>query len=237
MSTFLSVPRHLSQIIELIDEMPIQLLELLMKLAELGVIDVYREEVTEEEPTEIIPPATREDLIRSKLELPKDARSARLLILGLPASGKNEFIALLKGKGAEIKNVHNIEFSKIKITENLELQLFGMEIDDSVIKFLDALADKMSGYIFMIDATKVDRFEYTNYLINLFLSRYNLPALVVLSNTSHLAEDAIQVIMKKFQFVKPVKFVNLEIADIADPWKVIELMEKFESPAKPEEKN
>jgi hypothetical protein len=107
LSTFLSVPRHLSQIIELIDEMPIQLLELLMKLAELGVIDVYREEVTEEEPTEIIPPATREDLIRSKLELPKDARSARLLILGLPASGKNEFIALLKGKGAEIKNVDN----------------------------------------------------------------------------------------------------------------------------------
>lgn len=227
LAAFLSEPRSFSQIIELIDEMPIRVLEMLMTLVNEGRVIVTGPKEKEEKVSSLSDDE-KKALIINKLELDQDAKTARLLILGLPASGKNEFIALLKGKGAEIKNVHNVEFSKIKITQDFELHLFGMEIDDQVLSVLDFLADKMNGYIFMIDATKVDRFEYTNYLINLFLNNYNVPALVVLSNTSHLAEDAIKSIMKKFQFVKPVPFVNMEITDLAYPWSVIEKMSRYE---------
>ncbi|GAB4178986.1 MAG: hypothetical protein Kow00108_14890 [Calditrichia bacterium] len=228
LSVFLKQPRLFSQIVEFIDEAPITILEILDQLFNNNAISVEQQQptITEVKKTKPVPQISHEELLRKKLELTEESKVARLLMLGLPGSGKKELISLLKGKGAEVKAVRNIEFSKIALTDEFHLQIIGMEIDDSVMGILETLSGKMHGYIFLIDASKPDRFEYTNYLINLFLTRYDLPAVIVLTNAKNLADDAIRKIMDMFIFSAPVKFIHQEIDQLDDPWDILEYMEK-----------
>lgn len=220
---FLKEPREISQLIEFMDTMPLQLLEMVMHMWNAGSLEIVQEKAEQREVASVSPDE-RIQWLKELLQLPAEAQLARLMIFGLPASGKNEFIAMLRGKGAEVRKVHRLDFSRVPIGSGFELHLFGLEIEDSSLQYIQTFGQKMHGYIFMIDATRTDRFEYTNYLINVFLNSFRVPSLVVLSNTQYLASDAVEQIMKKFTFVREVPFIHLDITQLADPWTVVKYL-------------
>lgn len=231
----LSSGLSIEAVISLVDLMPLKTLEILHHFEDAGNITFSAIEGVADDQAGILQITNKEVFIKEKFKLSEDAKSARLLVFGHISSGKIQFVSMLEGKGIQKKSVRNLESLRIEINDKFNLNVLGLSLESDIMPAIEMIGDKMDAFIFFIDATQPDNFEYINYLINLILNNYQLPSVFVLSNTQHLDEDAIELIKTKFKFKKEVKFISINIEKLNDPWYLINEIEFIEE--KSEESN
>ncbi len=234
MAESLKKPLPLETVIAMVDLMPLKTMELLHTLDDEGVLQFSTSELSGQSAGGFLNIEDKTAWLIEKLQLPEDMKSGRLLALGYNASGKSKFVSMLEGKGIQKKSVKNLETAKIEVSPEFTLHILGLSLEQDIVPVMDMLGDKINGFIFFVNCTQPDKFEYINYLINLFLNNYNVPALIALTHANHLDESGIETIKKKFSFSATLKFITLDMDKIADPWILID---ELEPPVEKEEKN
>ena len=120
---------------------------------------------------------------------PDEAVEGRIVIFGLPSSGKSEFIRKLAGQQTKIRTIQYLDFVKIKLKKEMSLTLFGISIDENFQSVFENILAGIVAYIFLVDFNKEETFEYTKYLLNKMRKSYSVPLVVGVTNINENDED------------------------------------------------
>ncbi len=122
----------------------------------------------------------------------EEAEEGRIVILGVPSSGKSELIRKIAGQQkAKIQTIQYLDFTRIKLKENMSITLFGISIDEDFQPIFDKISEEMLAYIFLVAFDKKETFEYTKYLLKTMLQSYDVPCVLGLTNVDTDIDQAV----------------------------------------------
>ena len=125
-----------------------------------------------------------------------------LAVFGTTQSGKSEFVRTLAGpfyRTRSWKNVfpYPLDIGKVRLHEDEDVIVTGVPIEKQVHILVNALAGKMLGYIFLVNAAQPEQLEYLNYLIKSFRNRFQLPYAVAVTQLRHVKALGIEEISQR----------------------------------------
>jgi signal recognition particle receptor subunit beta len=121
------------------------------------------------------------DYIKENI-FPEEAKEGKIVIFGLPSSGKSTLIRKIAGQQTKIKTIQYLDFAKIHLRKEITLTLFGISIDENFQSVFEKIEKGMVAYIFLVDSKRKETFEYTKYLLNKMIETYSIPCVVGLTN-------------------------------------------------------
>lgn len=114
---------------------------------------------------------------------PEGVKDGRIVILGVPGSGKSELIRKIAGQQqVRMQTLQYLDFARIQLKKDLNLTLFGISIDENFQAMFDNIAEGMLAYIFLVDSKMKETFEYTKYLLSKMIQTYSVPCAVGITN-------------------------------------------------------
>lgn len=147
------------------------------------------------------------DYIRENL-LPEGAKEGKIIIMGLPSSGKTQFVRTFAGlREVQLKVVQSVEFARIPLDQELNLIVFGLSIDQNFHPLLNKLSEGMLACIFLIDFSQKSKFDYTKYVLHQVLQNYSVPFVIGLTNVPEEPGDAVEIIREKFQVPAVIEII------------------------------
>ena len=114
----------------------------------------------------------------------EDETSIKMLFLGAKDGGRSKIIRELSHTQGKMQGKSQLELAHVQLYKNLELLIIGAEMNQMIMDSIEQLSEGLSGYVFLVDCSKIDEFEYNNYFINHLLSLNQAPACIVLMNFS-----------------------------------------------------
>lgn len=114
---------------------------------------------------------------------PEGVVDGRIVILGVPTSGKSEIVRKIAGhQQMKTQTIQYLDFTRIRLKKDMNLTVFGISIDEEFQPVFEKIAQEMLAYIFLMDYQKPESFEYTKYLLNKMLQTYHAPCVIGLTN-------------------------------------------------------
>ena len=148
---------------------------------------------------------------------PENVTFGKLIVLGLPSSGKSELIRTFAGLNqAPLKQVQSLDFTRIRLTEELQLALFGVSIEENFQPILEKLSEGVLAMIFLVDYQKPERFEYTKYLIQSLINTYDVYFVVGVTNFGADSEAAIQKVRRELAVPDAIKVLAVNPVAFAE---------------------
>ena len=148
---------------------------------------------------------------------PEDVREGKLLVLGLPGSGKSEIIRKIAGREqSKIKSIQSLDFTRVRIKNNRALTVFGISIEEDFQPILDKISEGMVAFIFLVDYERQDAFEYSKYLLQLMISNYGIPFIIGLTNGGDNDESASQIIRNKLDVPEEIGVIPVDVNSVFD---------------------
>jgi hypothetical protein len=127
----------------------------------------------------------KEELDRFKENIGiEDETSIKMLFLGAKEGGRSKIIRDLSHTQGKMKGKSQLELAHVQLDKNLELLIVGAEMNQMIMDSIEQISEGLSGYVFLIDCSKTEDFEYNNYFINHLLSINHVPVCIVLMNFS-----------------------------------------------------
>jgi signal recognition particle receptor subunit beta len=147
----------------------------------------------------------------------EDFNEGRILVLGVPTSGKGEFIRKIAGhENSEIKSVQFLDYARIRLKNKLVLSLFGISIDENFQPILDKISEDILAVILLIDNASEESFEYTKYLFQKMLYNYDVPFVVGIENTKSGNDETIRKIRSKLDIPDSIEIVSYDPRSFRD---------------------
>jgi hypothetical protein len=190
-------------------------LRLVEKLIQKGVIapDLTSAETEKLKPEDI-------DYIRNKL-LKAHKSEGRIAVLGYPENGKFQFIhTLAETFSSPVKSAQGLEFTRIQLTENLRLNFFGMGIDSYFQPVLQKLSSNLVAGIFLLNYEQQQNIDYSKYLIQQFMSSYQVPLVFGLTNVPDHPEKKISEMRDKLDIPQEYDMVPMNTGDFSQIKKI-----------------
>ncbi len=185
-------------VLQILDESPYDDLTTLGRIVKMYQQGFLEELKTVEEPEaafeeeELWPLFSEEEYDSFKKRVPPKVgvSEAYLAVFGTTQSGKSDFVRTLAGsqyRTRSWKNVfpHPLDIGKVRLNEGVHVIVTGVPIEKQVHILVNALAGKMMGYIFLVNAAQPEQLDYLNYLIKSFRSRFQLPYAVAVTQLRH----------------------------------------------------
>ena len=187
---FIKRPRTLEEILENPYYTAHQTMELLTRLkkdgfllmnakAEPEILETISEDSQQTVQIQLSPrelAALRENL---KLE---DQQTIKIAILSSGQSERCDYIDSLAGSHEKSSGPEGMEVARIQINNALKIILIGMELNQSAVESLDEMIGVLAGFIFLLDASAPEQFEYINYVMNQILTANPLPSVVAVTH-------------------------------------------------------
>jgi signal recognition particle receptor subunit beta len=137
---------------------------------------------------------------------PEGVKDGRIVILGVPGSGKTELIRKIAGQQqAKMQTLQYLDFTRIQLEKNLNLTLFGISIDENFQPIFDSIAEGMLAYIFLVDSKMKETFEYTKYLLNKMIQAYSVPCAVGITNIDPDDNAGLAKLRKKIEIPEEIQ--------------------------------
>jgi signal recognition particle receptor subunit beta len=109
--------------------------------------------------------------------------NGKLIILGTNTCGKTDFIRNLnQGSISGIRTNQDLDFTKLELEKDFNLQIFGIAIDKKLTENIEKLSEGLVGYVILIDAEKPEELEFTNYIVNHLMSLFPAPWTAAITN-------------------------------------------------------
>jgi hypothetical protein len=145
----------------------------------------------------------------------EDETSIKMLFLGAKDGGRSKIIRELSHSQGKMQGKSQLELAHVQLDKNLELLIVGAEMNQMIMDSIEQISEGLSGYVFLIDCSKTDEFEYNNYFINHLLSINRVPVSIVLMNFSDT--ENIDTIRSNFVVPDSIPWVvhDAENSDIA----------------------
>lgn len=123
---------------------------------------------------------------------PEDAEEGRIIVMGVPGSGKSDLIQKIAGQPpGKIQSIKYLDFARVKLKENLNLSFLGISIDENFLPVFERLSGAMLAYIFLVDFQQEESFEYTKYLLAKMLQTYDVPLVVGITRVESGVKQAL----------------------------------------------
>ncbi|GEM_PF-3429636 len=127
----------------------------------------------------------KEELERFKENIGiEDQTSIKMLFLGAKDGGRSRIIRDLSHAQGKMQGKSQLELAHVQLDKNLEMLIVGAEMNQMIMDSIEQISEGLSGYVFLIDCSKTEEFEYNNYFINHLLNLNHVPACIVLMNFS-----------------------------------------------------
>ena len=123
------------------------------------------------------------DRFKENIEI-EDETSIKMLFLGAKEGGRSQIIRELSHTQGKMQGKSQLELAHVQLDKNLELLIVGAEMNQIIMDSIEQISEGLSGYVFLIDCSKTEDFEYNNYFINHLLSINHVPVCIVLMNFS-----------------------------------------------------
>lgn len=131
---------------------------------------------------------------------PAERKEGKLLILGLPGTGKKGILeALTTLSAAPVKKLQGVHFAKIPVSLDARLNVFSIDISKQLQTVLDKLSDGILACILLIDAAREDQFDYTKYLFQQLIQNYGVQIVVGVTHLTGSSSKSMQDIRETFQ--------------------------------------
>lgn len=128
-----------------------------------------------------------EDTIQMKENLGiEDKKNAKLFVLSMQQEAKADFIGQIAKTRSAVRSQKNFDVAQIRFDSHLEIFIIGMILTQTSVDMIESISEGLNGYIFLIDGSQTEQFEYYNYLMNQVLNIRSAPAVMAVS---HLTAD------------------------------------------------
>lgn len=168
---------------------------------------------------------------------PKDTEEGKIVIFGVPSSGKSELIRKMAGQKSKIRTLQYLDFAKIQLKKNITLTLFGISLDENFQSVFETIEEGMVAYIFLIDSNKKETFEYTKYLLHKMFDTYSLPSVVGITNIDADDNKKFDEIRKMLEVRKEIQVLRIDPESYGDVQKLIYNLKRESQPLKEENKD
>ena len=118
----------------------------------------------------------KENLLLSNQE------SVKVVILSADNQTRTEIIENIAGNCNLSEGNDSFEVGRISVNNKLHIYLIGIELNQSASESISNILDGLTGFVFIVDGSKTDQFEYFSYVINQILAAKPLPAVVAVSD-------------------------------------------------------
>ena len=164
-----------------------------------------------------------------------DVKQGSLVALGLPTSGRSEFIRTFAGLQREpFKSTHALDFTRLKLEDERSLTLFGISIQEAFLPIMEKIATGMLGCVFLVDDSEPEQFEFANYILKQVTQMFDCPFVIGLTHYHGAGEAAVADFIQKFEVPAGLEVVPLKshsfdaILDLLGQLKEVELPDEEE---------
>jgi len=120
--------------------------------------------------------------LRSNLNIDAQQSSAKIIVLYSPQSEKSDMVKLFIPAMMETPAKAFRGVTQLSLAADCTIYLLGVAIEQKSLDFILNLGlNEFDGYLFLIDATQGERFEYISYVMNRLLSGRALPAVAAVN--------------------------------------------------------
>ena len=168
---------------------------------------------------------------------PENVQEGKIIVLGLPTSGKSDLIRTFAGlQKSQVKTVQTLDFTRIRLANDLRLSLFGVSIEEYFQPILEKISEGVLAMIFLVDYQRPERFEYTKYLFHQFIQNYDVPFVVGVTNWENGAEDAVKRVREALEMPEMLEILPVQVTHFKDLRNLIYNLRNY-TPMETEEKN
>ncbi len=148
---------------------------------------------------------------------PENVQEGKIIVLGLPSSGKSDLIRTFAGlQKSQVKSVQSLDFTRIRLANDLRLSLFGVSIEEYFQPILEKISQGVLAIIFLVDFQRPERFEYTKYLFHQFIQNYDVPFVVGVTNWGDGAEDAVRQVRRALEVPDTLEILPIQVTHFND---------------------
>ncbi|NOX36412.1 MAG: DUF4388 domain-containing protein [Calditrichaeota bacterium] len=148
---------------------------------------------------------------------PENVQEGKIIVLGLPTSGKSDLIRTFAGlQKSQVKTVQSLDFTRIRLANDLRLSLFGVSIEEYFQPILEKISEGVLAMIFLVDYQRPERFEYTKYLFHQFIQNYDVPFVVGVTNWEDGAEDAVRRVREALEVPDALEILPVQVTNFKD---------------------
>ncbi len=185
-------------VLQILDESPYDDLTTLARIVKMygqGFLEELKtveepEAVFEEEELKVLFSEEEYESFGKRVPEKKGISEPYLVVFGTTQSGKSEFVRTLVGNQYRTRSWKNVfpfplDLGRVRLQENTDVIVTGIPIEKQVHAIVNALANRMLGYIFLVNAAQPEQLDYLNYLIKSFRNRFQLPYAVAVTQLRH----------------------------------------------------
>ncbi len=159
--------------------------------------------------------------------LPEGVNEGALIVLGLPGAGRSELVRTIAGfQQAQIKSAQSLEFTRLKLSQDLVLSLCGVSIRESFLPILEKLAEGIIAAVFLVDYQDRSQYEFCRYIFGQIRNLYSFPIVVGITRPGEDETAACQEFRKTFGLPRDIPAVPVNPASFADFRKLLHGLEK-----------
>lgn len=114
-----------------------------------------------------------------------------------------------------------LDLGRIRIDGFTSYQLIAVSVDKPFHVFLESMKSKIAGFIFAVDCTKPETWEYSSYLIHSLAARYQLPYAVAVMNFLDQNNVTMDVIRYQFKLDEIVPLIAWDEVDKSSIRKIL----------------
>jgi len=159
---------------------------------------------------------------------PEGVKDGRIVILGVPGSGKTELIRKIAGQQqVRMQTLQYLDFTRIRLKKDLNLTLFGISIDENFQPIFDNIAEGMLAYVFLVDSKMKGTFEYTKYLLKKMIQTYSVPCVVGITNIDSEDDAGLAKLRKKIEIPEEIQVLPVNPNSFKDALNLIYNLRKL----------
>ncbi len=125
-----------------------------------------------------------------------DQSTAKIVVISADNESRTSFIGDITGQYRSGGGREELEVGRVCINETLNIYLIGLEMNQKAAEAVNQIFGGLAGFIFLIDATSSDQFEYLNYVMKQILSEKPLPSVSAVYNIPE--HESVFSVRKKF---------------------------------------
>ncbi len=125
----------------------------------------------------------------------------------------------------ELDNLQ-LDVGKIRFEGYTQYNIVAVSVDGPFNIFLESVKSKLSGFIFAIDCTRRETWEYTSYLIHSVVQKYRFPYIVAVMNFHDQNSITMDVIRYQLNLSENIPLIAWDSVDKATIRKILTLVSK-----------
>ncbi len=135
-----------------------------------------------------------------------DQSTAKIVVISADKKSRTSFIGDIAGQYRSGGGSEDLEIGRVCINEKLNIYLIGLEMNQKAAEAVNQIFGGLAGFIFLIDATASDQFEYMDYVMKQILTEKPLPSVSAVYNIPE--HESVFSVRKKFGAPKQLVWIK-----------------------------